>query len=67
MTTPLFLFIFFFFLLAGLSLPYRLLPWLLVTPMFVILGDSLALFASFFCFLYRLVCRFVPTEYLPAE
>ena len=37
-------------MLVGFSLPYRLLPWLLVTPKFVRLGVSLALFASFFAF-----------------
>ena len=38
---------------------YHLLPWLLVTRMFVCLGDSSAFFASCGRFLFRLVCRFL--------
>ena len=40
MTTP-------FFVCSLLALPYCLLSWLLVTPIFVRPGDSSALFASF--------------------
>ena len=56
MTTPLFVF-------SLLALPYRLLSWLLVSPIFVRLGDSSALFAFSGRFLCCLVCRFSVTSF----